>query len=131
MALNLNCLRVDTYTVSSPFGKQGPVPTTKDGEFFLIDHVALHKPAEGCAISVPGLSGCWSQSATELEAIANIQDAIREYLAAVDNETRGQDVRGIELPWWPVNEADKFLLTGGGACGMIHRAAGPDSDDRG
>ncbi len=31
-------------------------------------------------MSVPGLPGCWSQGATEEEAIENIKDAIVEYL---------------------------------------------------
>lgn len=59
--------------------------------------IALHKSEEGYAVSVPGLPGCWSQGTTEQEAIQNIQDAIREYLAAVDDEIRGQDVREIEV----------------------------------
>jgi predicted RNase H-like HicB family nuclease len=57
----------------------------------------LYKSEEGYAVSVPGLPGCWSQGATEQEAIQNIQDAIREYLAAVDDEIKGQDVREIEV----------------------------------
>ena len=59
--------------------------------------IALYKSEEGYAGSVPGLPGCWSQGATEQEAIQNIQDAIREYLAAVDDEIKGQDVRKIEV----------------------------------
>lgn len=59
--------------------------------------IALYKSEEGYAVSVPGLPGCWSQGATEQEAIQNIQDAIREYLAAVDDEIKGQDVREIEV----------------------------------
>lgn len=59
--------------------------------------IALHKSEEGYAVSVPGLPGCWSQGATEQEALQNIQDAIREYLAAVDDEIKGQDVREIEV----------------------------------
>lgn len=35
---------------------------------------------EGFSVSVPGLPGCWSQGATEAEAIENIKN-IREYLA--------------------------------------------------
>lgn len=60
-------------------------------------HIALHKSEEGFAVSVPGLPGCWSQGTTEQEAIQNIQDAIREYLAVVEDEIRGQDVREIEV----------------------------------
>jgi predicted RNase H-like HicB family nuclease len=59
--------------------------------------IALQKSEEGYAISVPGLPGCWSQGATEQEALENIQDAIREYLAVVEDEIRGQDVREIEV----------------------------------
>ena len=44
--------------------------------------VALRQSEEGFSVSCPGLPGCWSQGATEQEALANIQDAIREYLAA-------------------------------------------------
>lgn len=47
--------------------------------------IALHRSDEGCSVSVPGLPGCWSQGATEDEAIANIQTAIREYLEVVDD----------------------------------------------
>jgi predicted RNase H-like HicB family nuclease len=39
--------------------------------------IALQKTEEGYGVSVPGLPGCWSQGATEEEAIANIQDAIQ------------------------------------------------------
>ena len=59
--------------------------------------IALHQSEEGYAVSVPGLPGCWSQGATEEEALKNIQDTIREYLAAVEDEIRGQDVREIEV----------------------------------
>jgi len=59
--------------------------------------ITLHQSEEGYAVSVPGLPGCWSQGLTEQEAIQNIQDAIREYLAAVDDEIKGQDVREIEV----------------------------------
>jgi len=59
--------------------------------------IALQKSEEGYAISVPGLPGCWSQGTTEQEALENIQDAIREYLAVVEDEIRGQDVRVIEV----------------------------------
>jgi hypothetical protein len=34
-------------------------------------------------VSCPALPGCWSQGATEEEAMENIRDAIREYLAAI------------------------------------------------
>ncbi|MGC2109101.1 MAG: type II toxin-antitoxin system HicB family antitoxin [Candidatus Korobacteraceae bacterium] len=51
----------------------------------------------GFAVSCPGLPGCWSQGATEQEALDNIRGAIREYLDAVTELTRGQDVREVEV----------------------------------
>jgi len=59
--------------------------------------VALHRSEEGIAASVPGLPGCWSQGATEAEALENIRDAIVEYLAVVDEQLRGQEVRVVEI----------------------------------
>ena len=50
--------------------------------------VVLHPSDEGFAVSCPGLPGCWSQGATEDEALANIRDAIEDYLAAVGRRTR-------------------------------------------
>ena len=46
--------------------------------------IVLHKSEEGYGVSCPDLPGCWSQGATESEAMENIRDAIREYLAVVD-----------------------------------------------
>ncbi len=48
--------------------------------------VALHRSEEGFAASVPGLPGCWSQGATEAEALENIRVAIVEYLSVVDDQ---------------------------------------------
>lgn len=59
--------------------------------------VALHKSDEGYGVSVPGLPGCWSQGATEDEAIANIETAIREYLDVVNDLLDGSEIREIEL----------------------------------
>lgn len=60
--------------------------------------VLLHESEEGFSVSCPGLPGCWSQGQTEAEAVENIQDAIREYLAAVDDLVQGQDVREVQVP---------------------------------
>lgn len=43
--------------------------------------VVLYESDEGFAVQCPALPGCWSQSETKDEALDNIQDAIREYLA--------------------------------------------------
>lgn len=59
--------------------------------------IALHKSDEGYSASVPGLPGCWSQGATEQEALDNIRDAIREYLSVVEEQLRGHDFREIEV----------------------------------
>ena len=59
--------------------------------------IALHKSEEGYSVSVPGLPGCWSQGATEKEAVENIRDAIREYLSVVEDQLRDEDVREIEI----------------------------------
>ncbi|TMH84782.1 MAG: type II toxin-antitoxin system HicB family antitoxin [Betaproteobacteria bacterium] len=59
--------------------------------------IALHKSEEGYSVSVPGLPGCWSQGATEQEALENIREAIREYLSVVNEQLRGEDIREIEV----------------------------------
>ena len=58
--------------------------------------IVLQESEAGYSVSCPGLPGCWSQGVTEAEALENIQDAIREYLAAVDDllqETPEAEVR--------------------------------------
>ena len=59
--------------------------------------IALHQSDEGFSVSVPGLPGCWSQGASEAEALENIKDAIREYLAVIDEQLRGESFREIEV----------------------------------
>jgi predicted RNase H-like HicB family nuclease len=59
--------------------------------------IALHKSEEGYSVSVPGLPGCWSQGATEQEALENIRDAIREYLSVVEEQLRGDEIREVEV----------------------------------
>jgi predicted RNase H-like HicB family nuclease len=59
--------------------------------------VALERTDEGYSVSVPGLPGCWSQGATEAEAISRIREAIVEYLVVRDDLVRNSDVREIEV----------------------------------
>jgi predicted RNase H-like HicB family nuclease len=59
--------------------------------------IALERSDEGFSVSVPGLPGCWSQGATEAEALANIRTAITEYLAARDDLLRGAEIREVEV----------------------------------
>jgi len=59
--------------------------------------VVLRQTDEGYSASCPGLPGCWSQGASEAEAIGNIRDAIAEYRAAVAATVVGEDVREIEV----------------------------------
>ncbi len=61
--------------------------------------VALRRTDEGFSVSCPGLPGCWSDGQTEDEALANIRDAIAEYLG-VAQELAEQDeaeVREVEV----------------------------------
>lgn len=59
--------------------------------------VILQQSEEGFAVWCPGLPGCASQGETEEEALENIKDAIREYLAVVDELTEGQVARTVEV----------------------------------
>jgi predicted RNase H-like HicB family nuclease len=46
--------------------------------------VDVRKSEEGYSVSCPELPGCWSQGATEAEALSNIQIAIQEYVDAAE-----------------------------------------------
>ncbi len=61
--------------------------------------VALHTTDDGFAVSCPGLPGCWSEGATEDEALANIREAISEYLAVAQElaEEDDAEVREVEV----------------------------------
>jgi len=59
--------------------------------------VVLHRSEEGFSVSCPGLPGCWSQGATEEEALANIRIAIREYAEAAEELARDEDSRVVEV----------------------------------
>lgn len=59
--------------------------------------VNLKKTEEGYSIWVPGLPGCWSQGKTESEALENIKDAIKSYLETVEELTKDQESRYVEV----------------------------------
>jgi predicted RNase H-like HicB family nuclease len=59
--------------------------------------IAIHRTEEGISVSVPALPGCWSEGDTVEEAVANIHDAIREYLAALEDRFRDAEVRDVEV----------------------------------
>ena len=50
----------------------------------MVYKVVLRRSEEGYSAHSPDLPGCWSQGATREEALENIRDAIREYLAAAE-----------------------------------------------
>ena len=56
--------------------------------------VVLIESAEGYAVSCPALRGCHSQGATIDEALQNIKEAIREWLAV--EEEQGSQLKVIE-----------------------------------
>ncbi len=59
--------------------------------------VVLKRGEDGYSVYCPGLPGCWSQGATETEAMDNIRDAIGEYRAAVAGTLQGEDVREVDV----------------------------------
>ncbi len=64
---------------------------------FMFYKVILQKSEEGYSVSCPGLPGCWSQGATEEEALENIRDAISEYLEVINDLTENAVVREVEV----------------------------------
>ena len=59
----------------------------------MVYQVAITQSEEGFSVSVPGLPGCWSQGATEQEALENIREAIREYREVAKELARERDAR--------------------------------------
>src|ERR1039458_3797402 len=59
--------------------------------------VALIRTEEGYSVSCPGLPGCWSQGATEEEALANIRDAIHDYLEVAKELAGERILREVEV----------------------------------
>jgi predicted RNase H-like HicB family nuclease len=59
--------------------------------------VALRPTEGGFSVSCPGLPGCWSQGATEEEALANIREAIQEYLDVAKELAGRENQREVEI----------------------------------
>ena len=59
--------------------------------------MALQRTEEGFSLFCPGLPGCWSQGATEEEALDNIREAIREYLAAAVALAADAEIREVTV----------------------------------
>lgn len=59
--------------------------------------VVIKESDEGYSVACPVLPGCWSQGKTEEEAIANISEAIQDYLAAVSDKYKEEQYREIEV----------------------------------
>lgn len=64
--------------------------------FYALPHRSS-RIRRGFFVSVLGLPGCWSQGSTEVEAIENIKDALREYMEIVNEQLRDEEVREIEI----------------------------------
>jgi predicted RNase H-like HicB family nuclease len=72
----------------------GIMPVEEDA---MVYKIALRTSEEGFSVSVPGLPGCWSQGATEEEALENIKEAIREYLSVAAELSQGAEIREVEV----------------------------------
>ena len=59
--------------------------------------IVLQKSEEGYSVGCIELPGCWSQGETEEEAIANIKDAIKEYLEVAEELFQESDNQEVEV----------------------------------
>ena len=59
--------------------------------------VVLKESDEGYSIACPALPGCWSQGKSEEEAVANISEAIQDYLVAISDTYKEEHYREIEV----------------------------------
>jgi predicted RNase H-like HicB family nuclease len=59
--------------------------------------VVLNHTNEGYSVNCPALPGCWSEGQTEEEALENIKDAIQMYLEVIAENTKGSDIREVQV----------------------------------
>ncbi len=59
--------------------------------------VELIRSDEGYAVLCPDLPGCVSQGATEAEALANIKDAIKDYIEVVEEMKQRRQIRYVDV----------------------------------
>ena len=59
--------------------------------------IVLQKSEEGYSVGCIGLPGCWSQGETEEEAIANIKNAIKEYLEVAEEVFQEGEIQEIKI----------------------------------
>ncbi len=59
--------------------------------------VVIKESDEGYSIACPALPGCWSQGKSEEEAVANISEAIQDYLVAISDTYKEEHYREIEV----------------------------------
>ena len=59
--------------------------------------VVIKESDEGYSIACPALPGCWSQGKSEEEAVANISEAIQDYLVAISDTYKEEQYREIEV----------------------------------
>jgi predicted RNase H-like HicB family nuclease len=62
------------------------LPPRYNGGVIVDYRVVLIQTEEGASVSCPALKGCHSQGKTRAEALENIRDAIREWLASENVE---------------------------------------------
>ena len=59
--------------------------------------VVIRESDEGYSIACPALPGCWSQGKSEEEAVANISEAIQDYLVAISDTYKEEHYREVEV----------------------------------
>ena len=85
--------RAATFIVSARRDASGWLKVEASMKF----KVALYPSEEGVAVCAPALPGCWSQGETVEEALANIAEAIREYLEAEVEPAEGAELSEVEV----------------------------------